>query len=334
MLKTTPEEIGRICDALQCHKQALDLEKDPRGAINMFGRSFFPWKALPYPLQHAKLALLYKQMGKTELAEQMIAWQSVTLDHAQRPITSLFLQERAASHAELERANREFINSLGYRSDDPLYVHEQLGFVSYKLPHSTQVCVGSGCKSGMGASLTDSGGIINFGPHLCEMWETHSFGLAGRAENFQFEKQENGFELSYRTRLAAPHSRDTGIPYLQDSGFSGLWIKCNQKLVGNTLTTNASFEGIYPMEGLTFSLYGKGDSCSIAKSHKLAPSSLDRYEGPVQDIDIGGVKVEVERGVKHMEVIPLAGDESFWGADFLISLKMDGSQSIQFTFLN
>lgn len=300
----------------------------------MFGRSFFPWKALPYPLQHAKLALLYQQMGKSELAKQMVGWQSATVDHAQKPITSLFLQERGASLAELEQANHDFFEQLGYCADQPLYLHKDLGFVSYKLPHSTHLCVGSGCKSGMGASLTDHGGIINYAPHLCEMWETHSFGLAGRAENFQFEKTEGGFELSYRTRLAAPHERETGVPYLQDSGFSGLWIECSQKLEANALSTNCSFEGVNPLEGVTFSLYGKGAICSVAKSHKLAPRSLDRYEGPVQSIEVGGVKVEIGEGFDQMQVIPLAGDESFWGADFLISLKIKDPHSVQFTFLN
>ncbi len=300
----------------------------------MFGRSFFPWKALPYPLQHAKLALAYLEMGRGDLAQKMVPWQCATLDHAKRPITSLFLQERGASNSEIEQTNRHFFDTFDYCWDEPLYLHEELGFVSYKQPNSTLVCVGSGCKSGMGVSITGQGGVINYGPHLCEMWETHSFGLAGRAEHFQFEKQEEGFELSYRTRLAAPHHRDTGIPYLQDSGFSGLWLKCHQTYKGNALTTKAHIEGIYPKEGLSFSIYGKGDVCTVAKSHKLAPASLDRYEGPAQSVQMGGVTIEVGEQIEHMEVIPLAGDESFWGANFLISLKMGKSQSVQFTFLN
>ncbi len=336
MINLAQNEVKRICQTLLCQESAVSFSQDEVGAVSLYDRSFFPWKGLPYPLEHAKLALLLHQLGYTEVAKKMAVWQRATLDHAKHPIYSFFLQEKGCSYDALKQANLDFFNVMGEQPafENP-FVHNHLGIVNFQKPGTTILCAATGCKSGMGVFYNEDAGIINYGPSLTEMWDCTGFGLAGRAHKFLYEKTTEGFDLSYHVRLAAPHPRETGFATLQDSGFSGLWMNCKQSLLGNALDTSCSFEGIGALSALTFSLFGKGRVCIVAKSHRLAPRSLDRYEGPCQIIefegDLGKVSVEPKDGIDQMQVIPLAGDESFWGADFLISFKMK-SFPIQFSF--
>ena len=76
------------------------------GAVPLFRRGMFPWGALPYPLEHAKLAHTLFLLGRQEIAKKMAEWQTqFACDHYGEPIFSLFLQERGATYQELVDAN-------------------------------------------------------------------------------------------------------------------------------------------------------------------------------------------------------------------------------------
>lgn len=88
------------------------------------------------------------------------------------------------------------------------------------------------------------------------------------------------------------------------------------------LKMESLIEGVRPFTDLLFTFYIKAEACFVAGSQKLNRRSLDRYQGPAQSIELGGLTIALEEGFKEMEVIPLAGDESYWGADFLITLTL------------
>ncbi|MCH9609849.1 MAG: hypothetical protein S4CHLAM45_02120 [Chlamydiales bacterium] len=311
--------------------------QDESGAVYFFGRSFFPWGALPYPLEHARLGRVLHKLGKTQIAKKMASWQKATLDHAEAPIYSLFLQEKGCTRDQLNVANLEFFKEVGLPNHiyNP-FVNQSLGFVNFRKENATILCTGTGCKSGMGVITSGDAGIINFGPQLPPIWECSGFGLAGRATNTSYRWEGDGFELSYHTRLSSPSHRDTGFKSLQDSGFSAVWMNVRQKLYGNSLETACTFEGTGLEKELRFSIFGKGEACLVDKLQRLTPKSLDRFEGPALPFELLGEKGRVEvvarEGFGKMEIIPLAADESYWGADFLISFKIDQRLPIHLTF--
>ncbi len=326
-------ELARASYALLCQREGLKplplkLSQTTSGAVPLFSRGFFPWGGLPYPKEHAQLGVLIQSLGEKEIAHKMGEWQRATLDHNSRPITSLFSQEKGGSDAQLEDANRAFFQTFEQSPQLPShFVDKSLGLVRKCSEEQTVLCVGSGCKSGMGAFLKGGGGILNYGPQISSIGDCSGFGLAGRAQNFHTEEE---FFLCYQCRLAAPHERNTGFPNLQDSGYSALWMYTQQTFRNNTLLTDCRFEGLRPLSEVSFVFFGKGEGCVVAKSHRLTPRSLDRYQGPAQPFEIEGVCVEARKGLGQMQIIPLAGDESFWGADFLIAFHVEDKE-IQFT---
>jgi len=288
----------------------LNLCQMDSGAVALFSRGYFPWGGLPYPIEHARLGSLLCQLGQHELSEKMADWQRQTLDHYQRPIFSLLNQERSCTYEQLESAVFKFLTRVPKRAVLDEVVDHEIGMVRLIEGESTFLSIASGCKSGMGAYLFRDIGIINYGPQLLPIGDCASFGLAGRPRSFNFEQRQ----IRYQTRLAAPHPRNTGFP-IQDSGYSGLWIEVEQSLE----ETTCRFQGSRSLESVRFSFFLKAPCLRVSGSHKLMPKSLDRYLGPPAPVLLeGGLLLKAISGASQMEVIPLAGDESFWGANFLV----------------
>ncbi len=311
----------------------IQLKRTSGGAVTLFEKGFFPWRGLPYPREHAELGLRLFQRGQKESALSMAPFQKATLDHNLQPIYALFKQDGAPFRHALVEANAAFFEAIGQKPDrSGTYVDPELAFLAKKSESATVVCVGSGCKSGLGAFLHHDAGIVNWGPQTTAVGNCTGFGLAGRAQRVEIEESDT-FRLSFLCRLATPLPRETGFSALQDSGFSGLWI--DAALEGNLdqLSCSMTFQSSRPSETPLLTLFGKGNGCWLGASHKLNPGSLDRYQGPPQPLLLtgasGAVRIEVQGALK-LEIIPLAGDESFWGANFLMAYTLQEAP-IRFT---
>lgn len=136
--------------------------------------------------------------------------------------------------------------------------------------------------------------------------------------------QEHVSRCRYRTRLGATHQRQTGLPFLADSEYRGLWVQVSHQISAHHLETTAYLEGPGLQNAITWVVFGRAACCVVAGSHRLAPNSLDRYQGPIQEVKMRGKEGSVaihSTSEGKMEVIPLAGDDSFWGANFLVVFK-------------
>ena len=309
----------------------LHLEALPGGGVPLFGRGFLPWKSLPYPKEHAQLGVCLAQLGDLQTARKMARFQEATLDHTHRPAYALFTQEGSPCQTALDRANATFFETIGYVPSDTLkFSDQELGMISWRTPTSAVICLGSGCKSGLGVFLQHDAGIINWGPQTTPTGICEGFGLAGRAQKVQLNEMDHLFALSFQCRLAAPSTRETGFSYLRDGGFSAVWMEALIEGNHEALTCRIRFEALHAEKKPLLVLFGKGSSCLVAGSHLLKPRSLNRYGGPSQTVhlrgNLGNVCVATE-GMAHMEIIPLAGDESFWGADFLIAYTLNNSEA-------
>ncbi len=330
-------ELAHALYALNCKQTQhpyppLELLPKASGAVPLFRKGAFPWGALPYPRDHAELAHLCFLLGEEELACKMARWQKNTLDHEGKPIFSLFSQEGSVSYTELEKANHALFASLDL--DPTLYedvVDLDVGMWGKRTDKMTLLSLATGCKSGMGVYLYGDAGILNYGPQLLPIGDCSGFGLAGKPENLQITQET----FTYQTRIAAPHDRNTGLSYLKDSGYSGYWLHTSQRRENSSLISHCQVLGSPDMSKVTFSFFGKGKACSVSQTHKLHPRSLDRYEGPPQPLafegDHGTVQLDFSKGASQMVIIPLAGDDSFWGADFLVAFTLN-QPSTQFAF--
>ncbi len=318
-------EIARALFDLQTNRSP-DFFQEALGFIPLFGKSFFPWGALPYPYEHAILGKLLTQLGQSEKAKRMAAFQNATLDHHLKPIGSLFRQEVGVAASDLEVANREYFEVIGQKPEVVhQFVDERLALVADRGENHTVVCLGTGCKSGMGVFLFEDVGVLNYGPQILPEGSGESFGLAGRATETSFARLDEGFTLKFTNKIASPHPRETGFPWLRDAGYSRGWIRSELHYTPYELMLFAEIEGGRPLTDFLFCFFVQAKACVVSKSHKLNPRSLDRYSGPVQSIALKGSQsemiLEAKEGMEQMKVIPLAGDEGYWGADFMICYK-------------
>ncbi|NGX60877.1 MAG: hypothetical protein K940chlam9_00351 [Chlamydiae bacterium] len=328
-------EFGAVEEALKREKEGKSvppctLKGFRSGALPLFSKGFFPWRGLPYPKEHAKIGRLlaqFQDLSYRRVAEEMVPFQQATFTHHLTPITSLFQQEKRRGFQEIDEEVRHFLAQV--RAEilpTHSFIDEELGLISERTSEETLLLSASGCKSGMGAWYFRDVALVNFGPQLFPLDTASGFGLAGRGQSISLQKTKRRTSLSYRCRVSAPHSRETGIEGMEDSGYSRLWVTSWLEKSEGKLSLRVEFTGPGSLDSAAFVFYAKASSCLIAGSHQLKPRSLDRYEGPPNSIALqgerGGLVLDPEEGFTKLEVIPLAGDESFWGADFLLAFQL------------
>lgn len=303
------------------------------GAVPLYPDGFFPWKSLPYPQEHARLGGCLAELGELGAAERLARFQRALCDHAGKPIPSLFCQEGKVRWEELEENTARFFDLVGMPKLTPPFIDEELGLVREGNEGVSALITASGCMTGLGAFLSRSAGVLTYGPQLSTVGNCSGFGIAGRPSDWSLNQNE--MCARYKNRLATPLRRETGIDFLQDAGFSGLWVDVEQKIGETFLQTRASIFGPGDQSPLNWTLFGKANTCIVAGSHRLSANSLDRYHGPIQSCVMempDGAVVITSQSEGMMEVIPLAGDNSFWGANFLIAYSPVQSSTMDWHF--
>ena len=306
------------------------IELTSQGACFLYGKGGYPWGALPYPCEHAELAKLLFMHGEEEKARKMAAWQGNTLDHQGRPL-SFFLQQEGAPPEPLLRAVEALIEATGGIPLATKVADHDLGLLGLRSENATAMVCATGCKSGMGCFLHGDAGIVNYGPQRLPLGESTAFGLAGKPIRQEIMETPKGFCMTFQTALAAPSPRSFDLPFLQDSGYSGLWIEATHHLGLNEAFFTAELEGFVDPREVAIVFFGVGESALVARHHKLNPGSLDRYIGPAKPVTFGSVTLESLGETAQMEVIPLAGDGHFFGANFLVAFTL-ASPQLAFSF--
>lgn len=104
-------------------------------------------------------------------------------------------------------------------------------------------------------------------------------------------------------------------------GLPEVWVEMKEAQTEGVHAWSLRFVGLTPTTPLGWVFYVKAPSASVQKE-VLKPQSLRRYQGEIQSILFEqGVSLQSEQPLKG-QVIPLAGDETFWGATFLICFEI------------
>jgi hypothetical protein len=340
-------DVARVLYAVNCKLNGLpypkiDIQLTPSGAYPLFAKWRFPWGAIPYPKEHAEVGGYLSYLAKLEqdeelqrLAQAMCAWHLSTLDHNFEPILSLFSQEGTITKRQLACANDFFFEHAQVeKASSGSFRYPEFGMVGTRCENFTAMGLGCGCKSGLGAFLKHDVGVLNFGPQLLPVGRGDQFGIAGLPHELKIESLENGYHLKGTTSVSSHHPKDRELLNLSQSGNSGLWIEAEHFLQNQTLDLKIQFSGLRPITDAAFVFFAKAPLCAIETLHRLRAGSLDRYSGPVKTIEFlsekGRVDLRCSQGATSMEVIPLAGDDSFWGADFLVVFSMEAGKTQAF----
>ncbi len=100
------------------------------------------------------------------------------------------------------------------------------------------------------------------------------------------------------------------------AGLPEIWMEFTTHKTEEESKLSYRFVGLTPETSLGFVFYIKGPSCTIG-NETLKPKTLRRFHGEASAVLIQHLNIESSHPHK-VEVVPLAGDDSFWGANFLV----------------
>lgn len=174
-----------------------------------------------------------------------------------------------------------------------------------------------GHHTGLGSFAKKKTQIVSFGPHFFPLGEIRYYGiernynpLEGASKDLLFEMGEEGFFFQGWTKAV----------YVPEEG--RLWLKATLIQGKDALRLQIQTEHLNQKNPFAFVFFVSAKSAEIGSQVKLCSSSLDRYVGQKEAIyfSSGEEKLLIEPQFStEQEVIPLAGMNHFWGADFLVA---------------
>jgi hypothetical protein len=221
-------------------------------------------------------------------------------------------------------------------STNPLSLPEHIydpstALVGYRSSSQHVICTLHGGHTGLGSLRFGNIEVVNYGPQYLPLGEFQGFGIEGNALSDRgmrrsvIEWRRHSFTLKGCTRLVdqpSPSSFEMGK-------FRGIWLEVAQEFKKPHFYLKTNFLGLDGWESIAFSFFIKAASCKI-QSQTLLPRTLERYEGEVQTLAFESQQTVLElRALSFkgtMQVIPLAGGNNFWGADFLVAYLLSSDQ--------
>lgn len=195
------------------------------------------------------------------------------------------------------------------------------------------MCTLHGEHTGLGSFRQGDVEILNYGPQHLPLSECQGFGIEGNILSDHgmrrsiMESKRSSFMLKGCVRLVdTPRFSSAGM-----EAFRGIWLEVVQEYKRPHLYLKTHFLGLDGWDKVAFSFFVKANQCHVSSKKTLYPKTLERYVGKVETLRFESAESSVElRDLScegEMHVIPLAGGESFWGADFLVAYLLSSQQS-------
>lgn len=200
----------------------------------------------------------------------------------------------------------------------------QTVLAGYRSPEFSLVLTLSGGGTGMGAIHQRDVHLVSYGPQHMPLGDCRGFGIE-TSENSKPEvsSKNDQLELKNIVRLASKPTNGIEKALFRYGKHSGLWMEAKQSFVKSKLNIEAMFLGISQFENIAFTFFARALTCYVDQT-RVNPRSIERYQGkslPVRLEGEGekGLKIQSIAPVDELHIIPLAGKDSFWGADFLVA---------------
>ncbi len=189
------------------------------------------------------------------------------------------------------------------------------------------VCTLHGEHTGLGMLRQGDIEIISYGPQYLPLGECQGFGIEGNAlcdhgmRRSMIEWRRGSFVLKGCTRMV---DQPSSSPF-KVGQFRGIWLEVVQEFKKPHFHLKTTFLGLDGWDSVAFSFFVKAAQCKI-QSQVLYPRTLGSYDGETHSLLLEGHDNQLELSLLsikgRMQVIPLAGGDNFWGADFLVAYHM------------
>lgn len=210
----------------------------------------------------------------------------------------------------------------------PEVVSDTEAFIAgFRTKEKSIFCSLTGSRTGLGCMRKGDASIVSFGPQGLPLGDCRQFGIESPlgSKRGALKMQGASFKLFNTVRLpldlpsnehpatygvapAPHHYADLQQEYTDD--LFQIWFQ------------PYSFDH---KQELAFSFFAKASNCLLCNGTLIKRRSLDRYEGRSIPLTLQGSQGTLTLlpgdNEGSMQIIPLAGGEVFWGADYLISFK-------------
>lgn len=254
---------------------------------------------LPIPIAE-ELAVLWQKLGFSE-GETAEIWAR---------------QFRGSSRQLYTRENSFLAEEANSRGEQGISVDSYLGLASFVTREIDASLTLTGFNSALGAIRMGDVSIPAFGPQVAPLSEAGGFGISQLlAHGSSIFTQPDHLEMEGWTRCHG--SKET-------------WLHLNAKLAERS--ASLSFRLSSSESLIRISFYVQADQCQLG-TETFEPGSLRRYQGKAGPILLNGrIRLESNRQDQELQIIPLAGKDCFWNANFLIAYTCPPSEQISFQF--
>ncbi|MEX0962369.1 MAG: hypothetical protein WDZ28_05905 [Simkaniaceae bacterium] len=225
--------------------------------------------------------------------------ESASLEKLSPGLILLFLY--ADLHFQLEKKPLTFDDDLIEAND---------GFVIGETSIFSYVFSLRGKGTGLGAIHKEKVKILSFGPHYAPLGSMENFGIWSETAEVIHADGE-GKILKGWTKVVEK-GRENASPSL-------LWLFSEMRVLDRSIQLEIQYKESHSSPLVVFFI--QADEAQIDEK-RLYPGSLERFSGRTKDLSFSKEKEYFEFNFDHeCEIIPLAGQDHFWGADFLLAIK-------------
>jgi len=230
-----------------------------------------------------------------------------------------------------EYLNQDGVYSEVINSHPTHEIDQDLGYLLFKQNDFSFACSFSGVNTGLGALHKTDVRIVSFGPHRTPLGDPDCYGIYRTCSfhqpfrDIELVKTSDNFALKGWTRILSSDMARGGMPGLTINLPSRHWLYfCAEGGENGVLLTSRLLKQ-GDESPLFFTYFIKADQVRIG-SALFSPGTLHQYRGENREMlfEKRGETLFLKPHMKgEMCVIPLAGGNHFWGADFLVAFTFD-----------
>ena len=171
-----------------------------------------------------------------------------------------------------------------------------------------------GDHTGLGSIDLGKMSVVSMGPHYFPLGDLTRFGIYREGEDFS-DVEESSTRISGWTKLIACD---------RSFGSGATWINFSAEKTSSDIFLQASFENGKGEDPFAFVFFVKADEIKISDK-RFVKGALSSFQGMGSSVDmISGCDITVLslQFKAPVQIIPLAGGDFFWGADFLIAFEI------------
>lgn len=172
-----------------------------------------------------------------------------------------------------------------------------------------------GDHTGLGSITFNDVAVVAMGPHYFPLGELSRFGIYRDGDDFS-DIEESKTRVWGWTKLVAGD---------RSFGSGATWIQFSAEKKEDEILLHAGFENGKGEDPFAFVFFVKAEEVRIADK-RYVKGGLSHFQGLGTSVELvmGQEKISLQSETKMtMQIIPLAGGDYFWGADFLIAFEVE-----------